>query len=40
MLAHEAAELERHAVGGGELQIGDAVADLGGQRCGLGEALP
>ena len=28
MLAHEAAELERHAVGVGELQVGDAVSDL------------
>ena len=32
MLAHEAAELERHPIGVGELQVGDAVADLVGQR--------
>ena len=29
VLAHQAAELERHPVGGGELQVGDAVLDLG-----------
>ena len=30
--AHEAAVLKRHPVGGGELQIGDAGLDLGGER--------
>ena len=37
--AHEAAVLERHAVGGGELQVGDAVGDRGGAAGALGEAL-
>ena len=35
MLAHKAAELERHPVGVGELKIGNAVPDLVGQRGGL-----
>src|SRR5271165_4667689 len=30
MLAHEMTKLERHAVGVGELQVGDAVGGLGG----------
>ena len=38
VLAHEAAELERHAVAGGELQIGDAVDDRGGRLRGLAAA--
>ncbi|MGY4218906.1 hypothetical protein ACVMFB_005405 [Bradyrhizobium sp. USDA 4522] len=40
MLAHQAAVLERHAVGFGELQVGDALRDLGGQRAALGVAIP
>ena len=37
MVAHKAAELERHPVGVGELQIGNAVPDLIGQLSSLGE---
>ena len=39
VLAHQAAELERHPVGGGELQVGDAVLDLGRQLAGFAEML-
>ena len=40
VLAHEAAVLERHAVGAGELQVGDAFLDLRREPDRLGEALP
>jgi hypothetical protein len=40
VLAHHPAELERHPVDVGELQVGDAVADLGGELRGLRVALP
>ncbi|MGY4421295.1 hypothetical protein ACVWY2_003744 [Bradyrhizobium sp. JR6.1] len=39
MLAHQAAVLERHAVGFGELQVGDPLRHLGGQRAALGIAI-
>ena len=39
MLAHMAAELERHAVGCRELQIGNALCRLRGQRRGFSVAL-
>ncbi len=39
VLAHEAAELKGHAIGAGELQIGEAGGGLLGQRRCLGEAL-
>ncbi len=38
--AHDAAELERHPVGVGELQVRDAVGDLSGALRGLGESHP
>ena len=34
MVAHETVVLERHAVGVGELQVGDTVSHLGGLLCG------
>ncbi len=40
VLAHETAELERHPIGVGELQVGNVLGDLGGARGGLREALP
>ena len=39
VLAHHAAVLERHAVGADELKVGDAVSNLGGEPCALGEAV-
>ncbi len=39
MLAHQPAVLERHAIGFGELQVGDSLRGLQGQRPALGEAL-
>ncbi len=40
MLADEAAELERHPIGAGELKIGDAGRRLGRQRAGLRRSVP
>ena len=39
-LAHQPAELERHAIALGELQIGDEGRHLGGERQRAGKALP
>ena len=39
VLAHDPAELERHPVGGRELQVGEAILDFRSQRTRLGEAL-
>jgi hypothetical protein len=39
VLAHEPAVLEGHAVGIGELQVGDGPLDLGGRLARGGEAL-
>ena len=40
MAAHEAAELKRHAISRGELQVGNAARGLGGECGGFGKTRP